>query len=181
VTRYIAFLRAINVGGRTVKMEELRAIFAGLGFAAVETFIASGNVIFTADEGDAPALQQRIEEQLHRALGYEVTTFLRTDAEVAAIARYAPFPAPVLAAAGALNVALLATPLAPASEQRLLDLRNAIDDFHVDGREVYWLCRTRQSESTFSNTIFERATGQRATFRGMRTLQRLAAKYPPRP
>ena len=44
--RYVAFLRAVNVGGRIVKMDELRRPFAAAGFADVETFIASGNVIF---------------------------------------------------------------------------------------------------------------------------------------
>ena len=46
MTRYIAFLRAINVGGHTVKMAELKRLFEALGFTNVETFIASGNVIF---------------------------------------------------------------------------------------------------------------------------------------
>ena len=179
MTRYIAFLRAINVGGRTVKMDALRALFAGMGFNAVETFIASGNVIFTADGTDASALQQRIEDSLKQALGYEVATFLRTDGEVAAIARYEPFPPPVMAAAGALNVAFLAAPLTPAEVQRLSALRTAIDDFHVHGREVYWLCHVKQSASTFSNNVFERAVAQRATFRGVNTVRKLAAQYPP--
>jgi len=48
MTRYIAFLRAINVGGHTVKMEHLRGIFESMGFSNVETFIASGNVIFAS-------------------------------------------------------------------------------------------------------------------------------------
>ena len=51
--RYIALLRAINVGGHTVKMDHLRRLFEALDLAAVETFIASGNVVFHADEGDA--------------------------------------------------------------------------------------------------------------------------------
>jgi uncharacterized protein (DUF1697 family) len=92
VTRYVAFLRAINVGGHTVKMEALRRLFEGLRFAAVSTFIASGNVVFETDEGDPVALEQLIERALHVALGYEVATFLRTDAEVALVAAYAPFP-----------------------------------------------------------------------------------------
>ena len=46
--RYIAFLRAVNVGGRIVKMDELREHFAAAGFSDVETFIASGNVIFSS-------------------------------------------------------------------------------------------------------------------------------------
>ena len=51
--RYVAFLRAINVGGHTVKMDRLRALFAELGHGGVETFIASGNVIFEAAGGEA--------------------------------------------------------------------------------------------------------------------------------
>ncbi len=46
--RYVAFLRAVNVGGRTVKMDLLRELFAQLQFKNIETFIASGNVIFDA-------------------------------------------------------------------------------------------------------------------------------------
>lgn len=179
MTRYIAFLRAINVGGHTVKMDELRVLFASMGFSAVETFIASGNVIFTTAAADAPALQQRIEGELQRALGYAVATFLRTDAEVTAVARYTPFPPAVMATAGALNVAFLSEPLTAQDEEKVMALRTGIDDFHVHGREVYWLCQTKQSESTFSNVLFERVIGKRATFRGMNTVQKLAAKYPP--
>ncbi len=179
MNRYIAFLRAINVGGHTVKMDALRAHFTAMGFAAVETFIASGNVIFATEDADAAALQTAIEATLQRALGYDVATFVRSDAEVAAIAGYAPFPAHRLETAGALNVALLAAPLTPADEERLMSLRTPIDDFHANGREVYWLCQTKQSESTFSNVLFERALGKRATFRGMNTIRKLAAKYPP--
>jgi uncharacterized protein (DUF1697 family) len=56
-------------------------------------------------------------------------------------------------------------------------MRTSIDDFHVNGREMYWLCRKKQSESTFSNARFEKALGGRATFRGVNTIVKLAAKY----
>jgi uncharacterized protein (DUF1697 family) len=44
--KYVAFLRAINVGGHTVKMDHLRRLFEALGFTNVETFIASSDVVF---------------------------------------------------------------------------------------------------------------------------------------
>ena len=89
--RLIAFLRAINVGGHNVTMAELRGLFEGLSFMEVETFIASGNVIFKSRSADITTLQRKIESRLLRSLGYEVKTFLRTVPEVAAIARYKPF------------------------------------------------------------------------------------------
>jgi hypothetical protein len=55
--------------------------------------------------------------------------------------------------------------------------KNEIDDFHVHGREVYWLCQIKQSESKFSNAAFEKIIGRRATFRGINTIQRMAEKY----
>ncbi len=88
--RYAAFLRAINVGGHTVRMEQLRKLFEGLGLGSVETFIASGNVIFESAVGRA-ALETQIEGALEAALGYPVGTFLRTIPEVAAAARLPPF------------------------------------------------------------------------------------------
>src|SRR4051812_29802226 len=91
--RLIAFLRAINVGGHNVTMAQLRKEFEALGLKEVETFIASGNVIFTSRATDLRALERKIEAQLQRALGYEVATFVRTCSEVAALAEYRPFPA----------------------------------------------------------------------------------------
>jgi len=65
-------------------MDHLRSLFAGLGFANVETFIASGNVIFDSKAKDTSALERKIEKHLLVILGYEVRTFVRSVAEVAA-------------------------------------------------------------------------------------------------
>ena len=73
--KYVAFLRAINVGGHTVKMDHLRNLFESMGFANVETFIASGNVIFDSKTKSTAALEMEIENQLQAALGYEVRRF----------------------------------------------------------------------------------------------------------
>lgn len=178
--RYIAFLRAINVvGRRIVKMDDLRALFADLGFTQVETFIASGNVIFTTARTDASALETEIAAHLHASLGYEVATFLRTDAETCAVASCKPFSDEQLAASQAFNVAFLAAPLSEEGRQTLNNFRTEIDDFHTHGREVYWLCRLRQSDSKFSTNAFERALKTKTTLRGINTVRRLAAKYPP--
>jgi uncharacterized protein (DUF1697 family) len=177
MTKHIAFLRAINVGGHTVKMDALRQLFESLGFSNVETFIASGNVIFEAKAGNTKTLEKKIENCLKESLGYEVATFIRTDAEVAEIAQYKPFPQSQLDAAGALNIGFLADPLDDATTQKLPSLRTEIDDFHVHGREIYWLCKKKQSESKISNVTIEKALGVKATLRGVNTVKRLAEKY----
>lgn len=176
--RFIAFLRAINVGGNhVVKMDVLRRFFESLGFSKVETFIASGNVVFETNTGNPKTLERKVEKKLHEALGYEVTTFVRTDAEIAAIAQYQPFRQSEIDRAVALNIAFLVDPLNEAATRKLLAFKTDIDDFHVHGRELYWLCRKKQSESTFSNASMEKALGVRSTFRGANTIKKLAAKY----
>jgi len=176
--RYIAFLRAINVGGHTVKMDDLRGLCEAMGFASVETFIASGNVVFETASADSKALEGQIEAGLKDALGYEVATFIRTPVELAAAAHCQPFPQAVIDAAGALNVAFLSEALNEESTRKLMALKTDIDDFHANGREVYWLCQVKQSESKFSNAVLEKALGAKSTLRGISTVRKMAAKYP---
>ena len=110
--RFIAFLRAINVGrGRTVKMQSLRQVFESLGFFRVATFIASGNVIFETKTRDTKTLEKKIEERLREVLGYEVPTFIRREAELVKIANYQPFRQSKLDADVHINIILLADKL----------------------------------------------------------------------
>lgn len=175
--RLFAFLRAINVGGRNVAMTELRRVFESLGLKEVETFIASGNVVFNSDASDLRRLELAIEDRLREALGYEVDTFLRTGEELAALVKYEPFRKSQLEAAAALNVGFLVEPPGVATKKLIAGFKSEIDDFNVRGREVYWLSQGRQSDSKFSNARFEKTLNTRATWRGINTIRRLAAKY----
>ena len=124
-----------------------------------------------------PTLEARIASALQAALGYKVATFLRTEAELARIAAHEAFPPSDLAAAHALNIAFLAAPLDAETVRKLMALQTEIDDFAAHEREVYWLCRKKQSESTFSNAVLEKTLGRQSTLRGANTVQKMAAKY----
>ncbi len=178
VTRYVAFLRAINVGGRRVKMDRLRKLFEALGFFDVKTFIASGNVIFDSPAEDTRKLQQRIEDHLRESLGYEVATFVRSGSELVDVAGYDPFVPPDLNVEGnSLYIAFLQASPTFQAEQKLMAFRSEVDDFRVNEREVYWLGRKTMSESSFSGALLEKILGMPATIRNATTVQKLAAKY----
>jgi uncharacterized protein (DUF1697 family) len=178
MTRYFAFLRAINVGGgHVVKMDRLRRLFESLGFSNVETFIASGNVVFESKSRNAKTLEAKIEKELREALGYEVTTFIRSEAELIDIAHYEPFSKYDLAAAISFNIVFLGETLNEEAELGLMGLRTDIDDLHLRGREIYWLCRKKQSESTISNAAFNKILRMPATVRGAKTVKKMMAKY----
>jgi uncharacterized protein (DUF1697 family) len=176
LSRYVAFLRAVNVGGRVVKMDQLRTLFEAMKFKQVETFIASGNVLFDARSDDTEAVEQRIEKHLERALGYEVLTFVRSPAEVAAAAAYEPFGDPAaLPPAHAMYVGFLKTRPSDDARHKLLGYRTKIDDLHVREREIYWRCVKSLRESLVSGALLEKTLGP-ATLRNVTTVQKLAAK-----
>lgn len=173
--RYVAFLRAINVGGRVVKMAELKKVFERLQLADVSTFIASGNVIFSSPKG-ADALADRIERTLHSTLGYPVVTMVRTVEDVATVAQHEAFPS-AAAAAASLYVGFMRAAASPAEVSRAMALQTAIDSLQVRGREVYWLARKNIAESTITGAAIEKALQTPVTFRNINTVRRLAAKY----
>lgn len=178
MNRYVAFLRAINVGGHhLVKMDRLRELFESLALKNVETFIASGNVIFDSRSGDADALESQIEKRLRSALGFDVVTFVRSTAEVCAIAKYKPFSGRDVEQC-ALNVAFLKSQPTADAVKKLVKSGTDVDQFHVDERQAYWMCRTKVSESGFSGALLEKTLGTPATMRNVSTVRKLAGKYP---
>ncbi|HVZ39515.1 MAG TPA: DUF1697 domain-containing protein [Candidatus Kapabacteria bacterium] len=177
--RYIAFLRAINVGGHVVKMDQLKRLFEELGFQNVETFIASGNVIFETSAPNAGALERKIESHLRSALGYEVATFVRSAPELAAVAGYRPFPdAELDNPENTVYIGFLRDGLKEAARAQLAAFQTETYLFHHNNRELYMLCRTRFSDSGFSGAALEKAIGVPTTMRKETTVRKMAAKYP---
>jgi uncharacterized protein (DUF1697 family) len=174
--RYVALLRAINVGGHIVKMERLKALFVELGLGQVQTHIASGNVIFETASTKHAALTKMIEVQLKTQLGYEVATFLRTGPELAKVLAHLPFSPAEVAKAHNVYVGFMHTPLTAAQTKDLAALDSNVDTFHPRGREVYWLCRVSSRKSKFSGAVFERLLKRPSTWRNLNTVTRLLEK-----
>ena len=165
--KYVAFLRAINVGGHVVKMDVLRRLFEEMGFKNVETFIASGNVIFDA----RTASKKKIEAALKKALGYEVRTFLRTPEQLAQIAEAND-------EGGTLYVGFMAASASDEAKKKVQALSTDIDEVRAEGAELYWLCRAEKyTDATITAAQVEKAAGQPATLRNISTVRKLAAKY----
>ncbi len=169
--RCIAFLRAINVGRHVVKMDRLRTLFEELKFRNVETFIASGQVIFDTRATDGGKLETRIEKHLRDALGYDVATFIRTPAELAKIAAHAQ------ARPGTLYVFFTRQPPGREAVARLMGFTSDVDSFDVKGREIYWYSRAGFSGSKFTAALLEKTIAMPATARNINTVHRLLAKY----
>jgi len=173
--RYIALLRGVNLGGHTVKMVELKKLFEELGLKKVETFIASGNVIFESAAKSADVLEKKIAAHLEKSLGFPAMTFLRTDQELAAVVEHEVLDG---AEAHSIYVGFLSVKPSKESQAKLMSHRTKVDEFHVNGREVYWLCKTHMSDSPFFRVGLEKALGMKLTVRNVTTVAKLVEKYP---
>ena len=92
MTRYVALLRAVNVGGTgKLPMTELKSMCSEAGFARVETYIASGNVVFTSKAGPS-RVKAELEARLHAHFGKPMGVVVRTASEMLAVLRANPFP-----------------------------------------------------------------------------------------
>ncbi len=176
--RYVAFLRAVNVGGAsTVKMEVLRGVFQELGFSGVSSFIASGNIVFETRTRKTELLEKLIEGGLLQALGKDLTPFVRTGPELTSIVRFNAFPKSTLGAGDQLAVVFLSAPPAPKAGRSLEAFPSRADEFRVHGREIYWL-RHREVEGVAYSTVPLGGTlVEPFTIRSMSTLKKLVDKY----
>lgn len=174
MARHVAFLRAINVGGHVVKMDALRALCEQCGVSNVETFIASGNVIFDS-RASATALEKKIEAQLLKGLGYEVSTFIRSIDELTAVVSKAE------KAQGNWKTAYVGfLKAAPTREQqeRVQAFSSAVERFAFAEGEIYWITNAGGvSDSKFSYAALERILKSPATFRNITTVRKIVQKY----
>ena len=172
--KYVAFLRAINVGGHTIiKMTDLKQMFESLGLENVQTYIQSGNVIFESNDDHTASLKKRIESQVEKATGYKTQLFVRTIREVQFIASKSPFTAE---AKETVHVTFLNEKPDKEQQQALLSFKSDADDFAVKRREVYNLRHDRE-KSIFSNNFIEKILRLPATTRNMTVIKKIAEKY----
>lgn len=174
MTKYVAFLRAINVGGHSIiKMADLKKMFESLDLENVQTYIQSGNVIFESSADDAASLEKKIDRQLEKATGSKIQIFVRTMREVQSIASGLPF---TTSDGETAYVAFLSEKPSKKGQQALLAFRSDADDFAIKGREVYNLRRDRE-KSVFSTGFLEKILKMPSTTRNVTVIKKIAEKY----
>lgn len=178
MSRYVAFLRGMNLGGRRIKNDELRRHFEEMGFEEVATFRASGNVIFSSPKRETESkLAARVEAELDGRLGYDVPVFLRSIDEVVAIAAHQPFDSELVTKSkGKLQVSLLKKKPTAAAEKKALALATDDDLLAIESRELYWLPSGGLLESSLDLKAIEALVGA-DTRRTMGTIEQIASKY----
>lgn len=170
MTTYVAFLRALNVGGRRLTNEQLCSHVASLGFSDVFTYRASGNVVF--DAATPPdEIEVSLENGLSAALGYEVPTMVRTLEELGSLIRSVPFSETDQIGIGKPQVMFL-------KHRVKIDVARFATDVDLlvaDQRDLFWLPVDGISNTRLDVRELEKAVGPN-TVRTVGTLEGIVKK-----
>lgn len=174
MARFVAFLRAINLGNRTVPMATARRALEQLGFGDVDSYVNSGNLLFSTT-GKAADHEAAIRSKLEDVFGFELTTFVRTADQVQALVTAKPFGT---LADGHTHFALLPlTRLTTAEKKAVEEMSNDHDQVVVLGRDVHWLIRSKSTETTLGPKRWKQALPDNpTTARNTTMLARLVTK-----
>lgn len=141
MTIYLALLRGINVGGHNkIKMADLKRMLEEIGFHRVQTYIQSGNVLFESEE-EADAVQRKMESEILATFGCSITVMIRTAAEFHQLMAECPFDPELLSEGDSIHINLLHKAPTQAEIDNLPEVAEEQDEYHLAGREVYWLLR----------------------------------------
>lgn len=173
MSRWIALLRGINVGGASIRSADLAALFRELGFEDVRTVLATGNVDFTtdvdaADPAGAASLKERIEAALGERFGYEAWIVLIPHIDLAGIVEDYPF------AEDAEHHAYVVFASTAQARADLLDCARAEDPVAGGEGVVYWRCpKGASTTEPFAKRIAAARFRATTTTRNITTLRRL--------
>jgi uncharacterized protein (DUF1697 family) len=171
---YIAMLRGINIGPhKRIKMERLRATFEELGFARVQTYIQSGNVVFKWGKTAPASLCKKIEARLVDDFGFSVAVILRTREEMQKVVRDNPLLKEKGIEASKLHVVFLSEAPAAVALEKLQSLTLAPDRTRCRGKELYFYFPNGVSGSSLWKHPLDRVLAVTPTMRNWNTVNRL--------
>ena len=166
---YVALVRGVNVGGRTLAMAQLRAICTDLGYEDVATYIQSGNVVLRADAVRARDMAGDLADAIRDRAGMQVAVIVREARQLRAVCEANPFAE--RSDQGRLYVTFLA---GLARDVEISPDAGPPDEFVAGDGVVYVWCAGGYGRTILNNQFFERRLGVSATTRNWRTVSRLA-------
>ncbi|KAE9153844.1 hypothetical protein PF005_g1141 [Phytophthora fragariae] len=170
--KIVAFLRGVNVGGRVHSMKSIADALGETGLTNVETFLASGNIVFDApDEASGLAVEHRVEAALEDLFGDHIPVLVRSMDEVAQLGDR------IVKSATAVNVVLVKDKLTQEQRGILQALSTDADELELLDREFVWYSTTKLSESPLFKVAFDKKLGVPVTVRTVNTLRRIAKKF----
>src|SRR6266567_5384894 len=174
MTRFMSLFRGINVGGnRTIRMDELKDLYASLGLKDVVTYIQSGNVVFTSDDADLAQLPGQIEDGFAKKFGFHAKVIVRTSAELRDIIDNNPFQNQPMKESKWVTVIFLATRPDSTAQEDLQKTYVGPEELYIIGQELYIYYTNGIGRSKLSLTLIEKKLKTIGTGRNWNTILQL--------
>ena len=174
MSKFVALLRGINVGGKhIIRMAELRALCEELGFTSVATYVQSGNIVFDTATRKEATVSEALEEAIRNRFGFDVAVMTRTASEIAVVAERNPFLREAKSDPTRVYVSFLPSRPTAARVRGIKSPATNGERFQVIGREIYLHYPNGYGRSKLTNVFFERALGIPSTARNARTVEAL--------
>lgn len=176
MTRYVAFLRGVNIGKRQTKSADLKAVFESLGYTGVKTLITSGNVLF--ETGAAKGLKTKIETALADHFGFEIGVVLRSLDELKAMIATKPFAKADPEADATFHVLLFAEPMR--TRITIAPVAGDYEAARVDDDAIFFIAYrkpdgTYLGRSKLGDALKPIEKGHLVTMRNWNTIEKAAA------
>jgi uncharacterized protein (DUF1697 family) len=174
MTTFVSLFRGINVGGhQSIRMDALKELHESLGLQEVESYIQSGNVVFTSDDADVTQLTKHIEDGFAQKFGFQVNVMVRTAAEFSAIIANNPFQNQPLKESKWVVVMFLANHPVSTALEDIQKTYTGPEELYINGQEVYIYYPEGIGRSKLSNAFIEKKLKAMGTARNWNTILRL--------
>jgi uncharacterized protein (DUF1697 family) len=170
---FIALFRGINVSGqKLIKMSDLKTLFEEAGFRGVETFIQSGNVIFSAKEKSKSKLEDKISSAIKSKFGFDVRIIVVTPDEIEYVLKNNPFIKKKKEAEKLYFTFLSEKPLTE-NIDKLNSTDYSPEEYIIDEKYIYLFVPNGYGKAKLSNNLFENKLKVLGTTRNLKTIKAL--------
>jgi uncharacterized protein (DUF1697 family) len=173
MARFLALLRAVNVGGRKLPMAELKALCRELGWEGAETYIQSGNLVFTAPAALAAELEDQLEKAIAQRFGFHSDVVIRSATEWAHLLSENPFPAEAEKQPNRLLAGLAKRKIARGAAAAIAAKAVAGERVEQTPGALWFHYPAGVGRSKITPALIDRAAGSPVTARNWRTLLKL--------
>jgi uncharacterized protein (DUF1697 family) len=171
--KFVALLRGINVSGqKKINMSDLKSLFEEIGFRNVETYIQSGNVIFSSNEKSGEKLKSKISSGIKKRFGFDVQVFILTPEEIEYTLKNNPF-IKQKKEIERLYVTFLSNAPSKENIQKLNSIDYSPEEYIIDEKLIYLFLPNGAGNAKLSNNLFEHKLKLNGTTRNWKTVKTL--------
>ncbi len=158
-------------GHNSMKMTDLAALYHKMGFTDAETYIQSGNVIFSGNEELSESDTARIiENEISGKFDYSIPVMIRSLQEISKIISINPFLNEELFAPSKVAVIFLHEKVTESQQLKVTDVDYPPDKFHISGSEIFIFCPNGFGRTKLYTNFFEKKMGVVGTARNWKTI-----------